>query len=100
MDMQLLVDVDGFVCELQLNLSAVLKIKESDAGHGDYEQQRMAIDNMIYGAMQGKASDFEALLSKITKAEDLERKDKYGLRAIHYAAHRGEATMVKQLLDR
>ena len=100
MDMQLLVDIDGFVCELQINLSCILEIKESDAGHGQYEEERKAIDEMIYCAMQGPASDFAAKLDKVKTAQDLERQDMYGLRALHYAAQRGEISMVQQLLDR
>ena len=68
MCLPLLVDIDGFVCELQINLSCILKIKESDAGHGQYEEERKAIDDMIYCAMQGPASEFAAKLDKVKAA--------------------------------
>ena len=34
MDIQLLLRLDGFVCEVQLNLEPILKIKESPEGTG------------------------------------------------------------------
>ena len=79
------VKVNNFVCELQLNLDAVLDIKESGAGHKvsrapaqdirqgawmvlrgrcgvheraprkRYEQERMINDNMIFATMVNKS---------------------------------------------
>ena len=87
MDLQLLLSVDGFVCELQVNLDQILAIKNSPEGHGEYEDVRLANDSMMVAAMKGEPADFAG---RLEAAKDVEVSDMYKLRPLHYAAMRGE----------
>eukprot|EP00931_Biecheleriopsis_adriatica_P059730 TRINITY_DN3579_c0_g1_i8.p1 TRINITY_DN3579_c0_g1~~TRINITY_DN3579_c0_g1_i8.p1 ORF type:complete len:1297 (-),score=227.26 TRINITY_DN3579_c0_g1_i8:844-4707(-) len=96
-DILCLLRVNGFVCELQMNLDRILEIKEG-AGHKQYELVRKVNDELIYAAMKG---DQPALLRALFQDGDpTAARDMYDLQALHYAAQHGNALMVKSLLDK
>jgi hypothetical protein len=97
MDFLLLFKVHGFVCELQLNTSEVLKVKNSNVGHSLYEETRMANDNLIFAAMTGSAHELHRALE--AGANPDASKDMYELTSLHYAAQHGSVEMVQGLLD-
>eukprot|EP00746_Dinoflagellata_sp_MGD_P155047 gnl/MRDRNA2_/MRDRNA2_85173_c0_seq2.p1 gnl/MRDRNA2_/MRDRNA2_85173_c0~~gnl/MRDRNA2_/MRDRNA2_85173_c0_seq2.p1 ORF type:complete len:1075 (-),score=201.63 gnl/MRDRNA2_/MRDRNA2_85173_c0_seq2:64-3138(-) len=94
-DLLCLIRVDGFVCELQLNIDTMLKIKEG-AGHTQYEKIRKVNDDLIDSAMKGDSERLTEALAK--KADPNASKDMYGLTALHYVAHRGNLEMTQALL--
>eukprot|EP00931_Biecheleriopsis_adriatica_P036352 TRINITY_DN20943_c0_g1_i1.p1 TRINITY_DN20943_c0_g1~~TRINITY_DN20943_c0_g1_i1.p1 ORF type:complete len:1336 (+),score=204.41 TRINITY_DN20943_c0_g1_i1:83-4090(+) len=97
MDFLVLLKIDGYVCELQLNTAELLKVKESDAGHGQYEIDRKNNDDLIYAAMLGLEDDLFTALKN--GAQPNASKDMYNLGCLHYAAQHGSFRMVQALLE-
>ena len=95
MDMLLLLKVNGFACELQLNIDELLKVKESGPGHGMYEKERKWNDELIYACMTG---DSENLQLAITEGGNpLKPRDMYGLGPLHYAVQHGDLHLIEML---
>ena len=63
-DLLTLVRVDGFVCELQFNLLSILTIKESPAGHGNYEKERLANDDLLASAIAGNLEGVQGAIQR------------------------------------
>lgn len=95
-DISLMLRIRGMLCELQLNLKEVLKIKESTAGQAGYAQARLVDDDLLHSAMVG---DFDALASAIAAGGDVNaRTGRYGITALNFAACMGDEEAVKLLL--
>jgi hypothetical protein len=94
-DLLCLIKINGYTCELQLNIDEILDIKES-LGHKQYELSRKVNDELIYAAMKGNLAGLEKALKE--KADPNANRDMYGLTAIHYAAHHGNIDMIKALI--
>ena len=95
-DLLCLIRVNGFVCELQLNIDEMLKIKEG-VGHSQYEKIRKVNDDLIDAAMRG---DLEKLTEALAnEADPNASRDMYGLTALHYVVFKGSMQMTQALLD-
>ena len=95
-DLLCLIRVNGFVCELQLNIDEMLKIKEG-AGHTQYEKIRKVNDDLIDAAMKGDPEKLAGALKN--EADPNASRDMYGLTPLHYAVHKGSMQMTQALLD-
>ena len=96
-DILTLLRIDGFVCELQFNLESVAKVKESSDGHGYYEQERKASDDLLIAARDND----EALVKDALRrgAKPATKEDVHGISALHLLAYHGNEGMVRMLLD-
>eukprot|EP00931_Biecheleriopsis_adriatica_P080304 TRINITY_DN5365_c0_g1_i3.p1 TRINITY_DN5365_c0_g1~~TRINITY_DN5365_c0_g1_i3.p1 ORF type:complete len:1224 (+),score=251.97 TRINITY_DN5365_c0_g1_i3:112-3783(+) len=95
-DILCLIRVLGFICELQFNLEAIIKIKEG-LGHVQYEIDRKNNDDLMEAAMKANLKVVVELLRK--GADPNASRDMYSLTALHYAAQHGDVSMVTQLVD-
>lgn len=95
-DILLLLMINGYVCELQLNVDKILLIKES-TGHKQYELTRKINDDLLDAAMRS-----DMLIAKRAlrhKANPNEPRDMYELTPLHYAAHHGNAQLINLLVS-
>ena len=81
-DLLCLIRVNGYVCELQLNIDDMLEIKEG-AGHKQYELERKVNDELIHAAMKGDVK--KVRLSLDSSANPNASRDMYNLESLHYA---------------
>ena len=77
-----MIRVNGYVCELQLNIDDMLVIKEG-AGHKQYELERKVNDELIHAAMKGDVEKLQ--LSLDSSANPNASRDMYNLESLHYA---------------
>ena len=93
----MLIQINGYACELQLNIDKILDVKEGK-GHKQYELVRKVNDDLLDAAMRNDADALSKALQG--KAEPNAPRDMYELTPLHYAAHHGNVEMVQGLLDR
>ena len=96
MDLLCLLNINGYVCELQLNIDAMLEIKEG-CGHKKYELERKVNDELIHAAMKKNRKGLMKALNESAKPNAT--RDTYSLTTLHYAAHHGDIEMVDALLS-
>eukprot|EP00746_Dinoflagellata_sp_MGD_P167884 gnl/MRDRNA2_/MRDRNA2_98846_c0_seq1.p1 gnl/MRDRNA2_/MRDRNA2_98846_c0~~gnl/MRDRNA2_/MRDRNA2_98846_c0_seq1.p1 ORF type:complete len:1012 (-),score=221.08 gnl/MRDRNA2_/MRDRNA2_98846_c0_seq1:46-2805(-) len=97
-DLLALVRIDGFACELQFNLASVVNVKESKEGHGNYEVERLANDDLLIACVR---NDLEAALHAKHRGAKASRlaESKNGLSALHFAAYHGNEALIMTLLE-
>jgi hypothetical protein len=96
-DVNVLVRVVHHVCELQFNLQKMIDVKESAAGHGNYERIRIFNDKAIVAAIN---NDTPALKSSLALgATPWVTEGKYRLSMLHFAALHGNRETVAALLE-
>jgi hypothetical protein len=95
MDLQLLVKINGFVCELQINSCTMSVAKESRWGHCDYGRRRKLNHDVVCAAMH---NDLAALQLALNKGANPDFSNTHGLASLHFCARHGSADMVEQLL--
>jgi len=95
MDMLLLLKVNGFACELQLNIDELLEVKESGLGHGLYEKERKWNDELIHACMTGDPEDLQLAIAE--GGNPSKPRDMYGLGPLHYAVQHGDLDMIEML---
>ena len=86
------------VCELQFNLKKMIDVKESAAGHGNYERIRLFNDKAIVAAISDDTFGLKSSLA--LGAEPWIREGKYRLSMLHFAALHGDRESVTALLER
>ena len=97
-DISLILRVCGMVCELQLNLEEVVKVKESPAGHGLYENTRLLNDDLLYAAMRGESDKVQKALQGGADANVHD--GRFSISALSFGAVTGDMIMVTQLLTK
>ena len=95
-DILMLFKINGYACELQINIDEILIIKEG-LGHKQYELIRKMNDDLLDAAMRDNTGDAQIALTG--KADPNVPRDMYDLTPLHYAAHHGNAEMVNMLLN-
>ena len=95
-DILVLFKINGYACELQINIDEILIIKEG-LGHKQYELIRKANDDLLDAAMRNNTSDAQTALSG--KADPNAPRDMYDLTPLHYAAHHNNAEIVNMLVS-
>ena len=93
-DILVLFNINGYVCELQINIAEILIIKEG-LGHKQYELIRKFNDDLLDAAMRDNTGDVQTALSG--KADPNAPRDMYDLTPLHYSAHHGNADIVNML---
>ena len=95
-DILVLFKINGYACELQINIEEILIIKEG-LGHKQYELIRKVNDDLLDAAMRNNTSDAQTALSG--KADPNAPRDMYDLTPLHYAAHHNNAEIVNMLVS-
>ena len=90
-DLLMLFKINGYACELQLNIDEILVIKEG-SGHKQYEFIRKVNDDLLDAAM--RSDTLSAKMALGGKADPNAPRDMYGLTPLHYAANHDNAEMV------
>jgi len=99
--LQALVFIGGSMWEIQINTQAMLEAKKA-AGHRLYKTTRFVKELLLYASMEGDLEVLEDLLSQPgvkAVADPNATRDKNGLTALHHAAFRGDAAIVRLLLE-
>lgn len=96
-DLMTLICIDGMVCELQFNLKAVLDIKESPVGHGQYESVRLANDDLLVACMNNNMNLAKDALSRGAKPKWL-AESRHRISALHFASYHGNVELMEALL--
>mmetsp|Transcript_29546 Transcript_29546/g.65180 ORF Transcript_29546/g.65180 Transcript_29546/m.65180 type:complete len:1087 (+) Transcript_29546:139-3399(+) len=99
--LQALVFIGGSMWEIQINTAAMLEAKKA-AGHRLYKTTRFVKELLLFASMEGDLEVLEDLLAQPgvrAVADPNATRDKNGLAALHHAAFRGDAAIVRLLLD-
>eukprot|EP00746_Dinoflagellata_sp_MGD_P144768 gnl/MRDRNA2_/MRDRNA2_77466_c0_seq1.p1 gnl/MRDRNA2_/MRDRNA2_77466_c0~~gnl/MRDRNA2_/MRDRNA2_77466_c0_seq1.p1 ORF type:complete len:1007 (+),score=182.79 gnl/MRDRNA2_/MRDRNA2_77466_c0_seq1:83-3103(+) len=107
-DILCVLSLHGYLCELQLNLTQVLTIKNSQ-GHKQYEFLRLAVDELLCACADDNAMkaqlNLTVLLGALGTADPmdsrswLQAKDYHKATCLHYAAFHLNAALVQELLE-